>query len=269
MLRMTCRLDAEALLALWERTLGQGAAARDAALLDAALLDGFAQRRSEACTLGERNTLLLGLHAQLFGSELALRSHCPACGTAAQFSSDCEAITAQLPPTLVEPPPHRIETQGHAIEFRLPDQADIAAAAAGVAVGAGAGAGAATGDSDAPDDAGFALELLARCVVACTRNGEPVPVRTLPAPLLDALSQSMEVLDPAASIGFGLECPQCATPWEARLDVGQLLWAKVQAAAERVLLDVDALARAYGWSEPEVLRLSPTRRAAYLQLAAA
>mgnify|MGYP001788484044 CR=1 FL=1 len=40
-------------------------------------------------------------------------------------------------------------------------------------------------------------------------------------------------------------------------------------AAERVLLDVDALARCYGWTESEVLRLSPTRRAAYLQLAAA
>jgi hypothetical protein len=32
------------------------------------------------------------------------------------------------------------------------------------------------------------------------------------------------------------------------------------------LLDVDALARAYGWSEPQVLALSATRRAAYLQL---
>jgi hypothetical protein len=33
-----------------------------------------------------------------------------------------------------------------------------------------------------------------------------------------------------------------------------------------VLGDVHELARAYGWSEPEVLALSPWRRAAYLAL---
>ena len=36
--------------------------------------------------------------------------------------------------------------------------------------------------------------------------------------------------------------------------------------AERTLADVDTLARAYGWTEAEVMELSPTRRAAYLQL---
>ena len=30
--------------------------------------------------------------------------------------------------------------------------------------------------------------------------------------------------------------------------------------------DVDRLATCYGWTEPEVLRLCPTRRAAYLAL---
>ncbi|HEY2929526.1 hypothetical protein [Piscinibacter sp.] len=243
---MACRLDADALLALWERTLAAGAPGRDDALLQA-LPDALAAPR----TLGERNARLLALHAQLFGSELALLSHCPACGSAAQFSADCEALAARPPATDAAASRHRLEAQGHAIEFRLPDSADIAAA------------------SGAPDDDAFARELLARCVLACTRNGARVPPHELPAPLLDALSQRMEALDPAASLSFELACPQCSTPWEARLDVGPLLWQKLQATAERVLLDVDALARAYGWTEPEVLRLSPLRRAAYLQLATA
>ena len=243
---MACRLDADALLALWERTLAQGTAARDDALLQA-MPDASDPPR----TLGERNARLLALHAQLFGDELALLSHCPACGSAAQFSADCAALAAQVPATRAAASPHRLEAQGHSIEFRLPDSADIAAA------------------SGAADVDEFARELLLRCVLACMRDGARVPVHELPAPLLDALSQRMEALDPAASLSFELACPQCSTPWEARLDVGQLLWQKLQAAAERVLLDVDALARAYGWTEPEVLRLSPTRRAAYLQLATA
>jgi hypothetical protein len=78
----------------------------------------------------------------------------------------------------------------------------------------------------------------------------------------------MEALDPAASVSFALTCPQCATHWDARLDLGHLVWQKVQAAAERLLLDIDTLARTYGWTESEVIGLSPTRRAAYVQMAA-
>jgi hypothetical protein len=233
---MRCALDADALLALWERMLAQG---RDAALLPDA-----------PRTLGERNAQLLELHARWFGDELELLSHCPACGSAAQFSTECAALSARWPAAAMEPR-HRLDALGHTIEFRLPDSTDVAAA------------------GDAPDEDAFARELLARCVLACTRDGVPVPLHAMPTPLLDALSQRMESLDPAASLAFDLVCPQCGTPWEARLDVGQLLSQKLQAAAERVLLDVDALARAYGWSEPEVLRLSATRRAAYLQLAVA
>jgi hypothetical protein len=90
----------------------------------------------------------------------------------------------------------------------------------------------------------------------------------MPEPVLDALSRHMETLDPGASVSFALDCPQCATHWQAPLDVGEMLWQKVRAAAERVLLDIDMLARAYGWTEREVLRLSPLRRAAYLQMVA-
>ncbi len=242
---MNCRLDADALLALWERTLGQGASARDDALLQA-LPDTEVPR-----TLGERNARLLGLHAQWFGRELELLSHCPACGTVAQFSADCGALAAQRPAGDASLPSHRLQIDGHAIEFRLPDPADVAAASA------------------APNDEAFAGELLASCVLACMRDGVAVSPKNLPSPVLAALSQRMEALDPAASVSFALECPQCGAQWDARLDAGQPLRQKLQAAAERVLLDVDGLARAYGWTEAEVLRLTPARRAAYLQLATA
>jgi hypothetical protein len=243
---MICRLDANALLALWEQTLGLGTSTRDDALLQA-LPDKAASPRM----LGERNTLLLGLHTDLFGSELALLSHCPACGTAAQFSADCDALAAQTPAPDTASSSNHLETYGHSIEFRLPDSTDLEAVAS------------------APNDDEFERELLARCVLACSRGGTPVQAHELPAPVLEALSKHMESLDPAASLSFALECPQCAVHWDARLDIGQLVWQKLQAAAERVLLDVDALARVYGWTEPEVLSLSSTRRAAYLQLAAA
>ncbi|MEP7100350.1 MAG: hypothetical protein ABI781_07565 [Burkholderiales bacterium] len=244
------RLDDAALLALWERGVGEGGVVRDDLVLHALAPDGAPPR-----TLGERNARLLSLHAQCFGGAMALLSHCPQCGAASQFDVDSDALAAELPVAAeraADPAvAHRLEWQGHAIEFRLPDAADVAA------------------ESRAPDEEAFAQALLRRCVLACTHDGAALSLRDVPAPALDALSRRMEALDPAASVSFALECPQCAAHWDARLDVGQMLWHKLQAAAERVLLEVDALARCYGWSEREVLRLSPTRRAAYLQLAAA
>ena len=244
--------DTEALLTLWESGLAQSAGARDDALLRASY-----KNAPPARTLGERNARLVELHARLFGGEIELLSHCPACQTVAQFSGDCADLAAQMAPRLADTPIHQLEIQGHVIEFRLPETVDIV----DIAIAA----------ADDSDDIGdnFAQHLLERCVLACTYAGTDIPLSQVPEPVLDALSRHMETLDPGASVSFALNCPQCATPWQAPLDVGQMLWQKIRAGAERVLLDIDMLARAYGWSEREVLKLSPMRRAAYLQMVTA
>lgn len=240
--------DPLAVLSLWESASSQPPHRRDDALLRAA---GLAPARS----LGERNARLLDLHASLFGREIELLSHCPACGAAAEFMADSESLARQTPPSDVQGS-HRLLALDHDLRFRLPDGDDVAAAAAAAAT-----------SPDSASDATFARQLLARCVTSCACHGKPVEISELPDAVLDAISQRIESLDPGADVSFAVACPQCAAPWTASLDLGELLWRKLRAAAERLLLEVDALARAYGWSEPEVLALSPLRRAAYLQMA--
>ena len=104
---MRAGFDAEALLTLWECALGQGASARYDALLRASF-----ESTEPARTLGERNARLMELHARLFEREIELLSHCPACGSVAQFTGDCEALAVQMRPTLDNTPPHRLEGQG-------------------------------------------------------------------------------------------------------------------------------------------------------------
>jgi hypothetical protein len=242
---VNCALDGRALLSLWEHALAQPPSARGDALLQAAS-DGEPRPR----TIGERNARLANVHARLFGSEIALLSHCPACGTAVQFSGDCETLSMQAPSTSLMPT-HRLVVDDHQVDFRLPDSADVAAASM----------------CDTEED--FARALLQRCVLACSCGAGAIPPNQLPVSVLDALSRRMEALDPAACVSFDVDCPQCSTRWDARLDMAPLVWQKVQAAAERLLLDIDSLARAYGWTESDVLALTPTRRAAYLQMVAA
>jgi hypothetical protein len=89
---------------------------------------------------------------------------------------------------------------------------------------------------------------------------------TLPAELIEAVEAAMAQADPLAEVVVTLECPACAGAFDADLDLGSYVWAELDARARRLLLDVDILARAYGWTEPEVLALGEPRRAAYLRL---
>jgi len=242
-LQFATREACERLLALWERGLARPMYERAGALLAA---NGEPPPR----TLGEQTVRLLGLHSALFGTEADLLSHCPACRSVASFAADCDRLIDGLQRPAMGAS-HRLDLDEVAIEFRLPEAADLAAAA--------------TEDTDE----GFARRVLDRCVLSCTRHGEHVPVSGLPDAVLDAVSERMEALDPAAAISFAVVCPECGARWNAPLDVGRLLWEKVQLSVERLLLDVDALARAYGWTEREILSLSPGRRAAYLQIVSA
>lgn len=238
--------DAGELLTLWEHAANVAPLDRDDALL-AAVFD------APPTSLGARNAALLGLRSRLFGQAQPLRCNCPHCGAVSEFSIDCDALSRTLLPAADASQTHVLEAEGWRLEFRLPDAADLRAAS-----------------GPSLDEEGFVQALLQRCVSRCERDGDgPCPPQDLPAPVAQALSQRMEALEPGASVGFDVTCPECAQAWAASMDVGDVLWSELQARAERLMLDVDALARAYGWSEAEVLALSPLRRAAYLQLVGA
>jgi len=64
----------------------------------------------------------------------------------------------------------------------------------------------------------------------------------------------------------GLACPACEATWEAPFDAGAFVLAEARAEAARILDEVHELALAYGWTEADVLALSPRRRSSYLRL---
>lgn len=243
-------LAGNAMLQLWEQGLHAARVARDDALLRAAGNDAPPR------ALGPRNAALLAAHARWFGPSLALHSSCPDCAEVVEYSvnSAVMAQTLQQSPPAVEPA--LLALSGHRLHLRAPDVDDLARAE----------------DAGDAGDAAFANTVLAACVLSWKGSREAAvtdtapPADTWPADLRAAALAQIEALDPAASVSFDLHCPACDTAWVAPLDPGAVLWRKVQAAAERLLQEIDLLARAYGWREPDILALSPMRRAAYLQL---
>lgn len=219
---------------------------RDEALLTEAL-------STPPASLGARNAALLGLRARYFGDAQSLCATCPNCEAIAEFTIDCSELSRNLLPAPDALEPQRLEVDGYAVTFRVPGNADLRSAAR----------------MTQSDDA-FVRALLASCIVGSEcPSGAACTIDALPASVVDALSARLERLEPGATVHFELTCPACQEPWMARMDAGAVLWSELQSRAERLLLDVDALAQAYGWNEAEILALSPTRRAAYLQLVGA
>lgn len=223
------------LLDLWEQAAGLDRWRRD----DALLASAQEPLQSTPMALGARNLALLSLRNAHFDRTWPLVSRCPACATPCEFEVDSLDLARELDQPAA---PGTVEWAGRPVHARPPTVEDLAAIAL------------------AHDVPGARRMLLARCL------SDDADLEQADDDTLERLGQCLERLDPAASIGFTLVCPACSHAWTARIDVGEALWTEVRRAAERRLLEVDALARVYGWTEADVLRLSPTRRTAYLQL---
>ncbi|MDM0112219.1 hypothetical protein QTI66_08660 [Variovorax sp. J22R133] len=116
--------------------------------------------------------------------------------------------------------------------------------------------------ADELDAAHAARQLLARCAAL----GEPSTLQDWPDEWVAQAEEALERLDPNADIALDVQCQSCGQHSTAQLDASALLWDEIDARARSLLAEVNVLARAYGWSEAEILALTPTRRGAYLSM---
>jgi hypothetical protein len=229
------------LLHAWELALPQSPLERPDTVLTAV---GVAEPAE--LPVGKRDSELLQLHRDVFGREAAGVTTCTECGETLELVLDVDDLMVTAPKGSAET--YVVATAGFTAMFRLPTGADLLAA-------------------EAADASEVKSRLLERCVLSVESNGVPVSTATLPPDVLRAISERMHAADPQAEIAVALTCPACSHTWREPLDVGSFLWAELDAWARRLLQDVAALAGAYGWTEAEVIALSPTRRQAYLELA--
>ena len=110
-------------------------------------------------------------------------------------------------------------------------------------------------------------QLARRCLVEPHEFAPQELDEFFSAERLAQLGQRLTELHPQAETRLDFTCPECGKAWSDPADVADFLWTELSAKARQLLLEVDALARAYGWNEAEVLALSPARRTAYLRLA--
>jgi hypothetical protein len=197
--------------------------------------------------VGRRDEMLLRLRRLLFGPRLVCVAECPACDDRIELDVTIDVLLAAAPGD--EAAEHAFRQGGLTIAFRQPTTVDLEALAA------------------AGRDADGREFLLWRCIVAAHDGESPLSLEELSPAALASLEEEMAARAALADAYLGAHCQSCGHRWEAAFDAGEFLWAELDAWARRLLNEVHQLASAYGWSEDDVLRLSPLRRQAYLQMA--
>ncbi|MFP8963703.1 hypothetical protein ACLIYP_24605 [Streptomyces nanhaiensis] len=255
------------LLAVWEAGLGLADPGR-ALLLHRTARPEAGDGELLSAPVGEREADLFALRRALFGERMQVRVECEPCGEAMEFDLGTDDLAARPPR---RDGPLRVAEEDWEVEFRLPTVADLAAVAEAVEAARGTAADQGA-EGQGLDGASARALLAARCTVSAVRAGRPVPAGRLPALLpetvLRRVAEAAEQADPAADVTLRVSCPECGGTTRAELDIASYLWAELDAWARDLLLDVHLLAGAYGWTEPEILALSPLRRRYYLELCA-
>lgn len=228
---------------MWEAGGSQQPIDRALTLLAAARPENSREELA-ALSISRRDSQLLEVRKRTFGDTLNAFSKCPQCAGHLEIRFAAAAIEAASDDRtdILE-----MKSHGILVRFRLPNSVDLAEA-----IG--------VGNIDLAREA-----LLCRCVVEAWRDDTMVAPNELPPEVSAEINRRMAASDPAAEMLLNLQCPLCSHSWQALFDIATFFWTEISAHARRLLREVDALARTYGWGEAEILGLSATRRQTYLE----
>lgn len=234
------------LLAAWEAGLATGVT-NQGLLLHALARPSAVVEELLGATVGARTADLFALRGRLFGDRMTVCLTCPACEQEMEFDLNVGGVVSSVQPVSDEP--QTVTRGAWTVSARPPTPADLLAV------------------RDEADLGAAREALLERCVVSATRGGKAKRAAEIPAGVRQAVSEALLRADPGADVQLDAPCPECGHRAAADLDIVPYLWAELDSWARSTLLDVHLLASSYGWTEPEVLALSPSRRRYYLELA--
>ena len=236
---------AAVLLRAWERGAAGAPPDRAASLLHS-LGAVAADVRTDELSVGQCAARLFELRRAMFGEMLEVVATCPACQTEVELTL---ALGELQPPVQEDPvPPVTVQADGYTLLCRLPRNEDLRALAH-------------------RGQQATLRDLLERCVIeASSPEGQPVTVHELPEATVEMVTRALAESDPGACTALRMRCP-CGHEWADELDIRDAVWNDLTEWVGRTLTEIHYLARAYGWSEAEILAMSGWRRRWYLEAA--
>jgi len=235
--------SAAEILGVWERGAEQSWSGRGLTLL--AQWQPPAQQDNPATlSIGSRDAWLWQLRAQLFGPRLACVAECPACSVPLQFEFDARQVAQRAVDSDFSS--DELDLAGFHIRFRALTSSDLLET------------------ERLGDIASIRRSLVERAILTSHRSNVCVAVSELPPEVIEAVGRRLGEVD-GAELLFDLKCAACDHSWQEPFDILSFLWNELSRYAKRLLHDVHVLAWAYGWSEADILSMSPARRRVYLE----
>ena len=232
------RLGSSEVLSAWEESRHRSSTHRALSILSRALPDSSPDELARL-PLGRRASLLLQQHSPDSGSTLDGICTCPECDAQVSIAVETAELMRRSEDSELS---KDVEIEGHRFHLRPPNSDDLLAISG-------------------LDTAAEAREtLLKRCV---RPDCDDLSIDDWP---ISQLERCIEECDPLAEVVLEARCPDCGAAWQVDFDVVDFIWEELTGRARRLLFTIDALARAYGWNEPEILALSPARRAWYVDM---
>jgi hypothetical protein len=238
-------LSAQRILQIWERGNGQQLVDKALTLLAAACPKMIWAELAEL-GIGQRDSLLIALREQTFGTKLNVFAKCPQCQGHIEFAMDVANIrVGHSAPVEKE---NELSVENFNLRFRLLNSLDLAAIV------------------NCNDITAARSLIVQRCVLQANRDGMAISSKELPKEIIDKLVVRLVECDPQSEVLLNLVCPACAHNWQMIFDIVSFFWTEISTQAKRLLREVHTLALAYGWREADILSMSTARRQFYLEM---
>jgi len=241
-------LSAAELLQVWDNGTGMSLLEKTLLLLGKACATEDWKQLGKL-SIGNRDAKLLQLREWMFGNKLRNMTKCPACSEMVEWETNTEALRLQPVKEDISVETFSLRQSKFNIHFRLPDSYDVLKFS--------------TEGNQSP----YIKQLLTECIIDITgADNEKYAPDVLPAIAWQTLEESMSKKDPQADITMQIICPYCQHNWNAVFDIMSFLWTEINNWAKHIMQEVALLARAFSWSEKDILAMTPQRRRLYIEM---
>lgn len=222
------------LLEVWEQCYGCSHFQRATRLLHFAS-PGLSGQQLGDLAVGERDQILISSCVNIFGQVIEAKTRCSECGVDLETQID---LTSFLSP-----------------EYKAKNSAEISIGAKVVTLEP-------IRIKDLSDMHLLGPSQWLATKILVVEEGQQQP--TLEQQEL--VNESLADLDPKADLCVEMTCSECGSIWLDAFDITCHFWIKLDALCKKLLVSIHVLANAYGWTEQDIMRLSPWRREVYLDM---
>jgi hypothetical protein len=248
------------LLAIWEEGSGRAPGYQALVLLNSAIPEKTWQEL-EMFSIGMRDASLLELRSLIFGQDMKGVVTCPNCSERLELNFTVDEIrtgpvrtemavnATEGTDSLSDKIPDLLYAEGtYQITYRLPTVREVA------------------GISDMANPVVARSHLLLSCILSAKTDDRIIGPDEIPEEILTEICSLMGAADPGGNIRLEITCPSCTHLCEHLFDIVPYLWKEIDSWARKTMSEVHVLACRYGWSETEILAMSPWKRQRYIEM---